>query len=85
MIESSEGRQMRGFTQTQLPSRGNHAKYGVSAVSKEGAPVQVDQDVLETVAAVRSDASPVSWVLAGRYPSCFFAVLSHYYIFIKCI
>lgn len=65
VLESTEGRQMRGFTQTQLPSRDNKAKFGVSAVSKGGAPVDVDSDVLEVVASVRNDATSLNWVLAG--------------------
>ncbi|KAL8558161.1 hypothetical protein ACOMHN_035466 [Nucella lapillus] len=65
VLESTEGRQMRGFTQTQLPSRDNKAKFGVSAVSKAGAPVDVDPAVLEAVAEVRNDASPLTWMLAG--------------------
>lgn len=65
VLESTEGRQMRGFTQTQLPSRDNKAKFGVSAVSKAGAPVDVDPGLVELVADVRSDASPLSWVVAG--------------------
>jgi hypothetical protein len=70
VLESTEGRQMRGFTQTQLPSRDNRAKFGVSAVSREGASVAVDLDVLEAVASVRNDATPLSWVLAGKNTSC---------------
>ncbi|KAK7095530.1 uncharacterized protein [Littorina saxatilis] len=65
VLESTEGRQMRGFTQTQLPSRDNRAKFGVSAVSQGGAPVDVDPAVVEAVANVRNDTSPLSWVLAG--------------------
>lgn len=65
VLESTEGRQMRGFTQTQLPSRDNKAKFGVSAVSKAGAPVDVDPAVLEAVADVRKDDSPLNWILAG--------------------
>nr|KAG5710617.1 hypothetical protein BaRGS_013263 [Batillaria attramentaria] len=65
VLDSTEGRQMRGFTQTQLPTRDNKAKFGVSAVSKEGAAVDVDPEVLKAVAAVRSDASPLNWTVAG--------------------
>ena len=67
VLESTEGRQMRGFTQTQLPSRDNRAKFGVSNVSKAGAPVDVDPAVLEAVANVRNDSSSLSWMLAGEW------------------
>lgn len=66
VLESTKGRQMRGFTQTQLPSRDNRSKFGVSDVSKAGAPVDVDPAVLEAVGAVRNDGSLLSWVLAGE-------------------
>lgn len=56
---------MRGFTQTQLPTRDNRAKFGVSNVAKEGAAVGVEDEVLAQVAAVCNDANPVSWLVAG--------------------
>ncbi|XP_076454709.1 uncharacterized protein LOC143289570 [Babylonia areolata] len=65
VLESTEGRQMRGFTQTQLPSRDNKAKFGVTDVSKAGAPVSVDPAVLEAVADVRNDGSSLNWMVAG--------------------
>ena len=66
VLESTEGHQMRGFTQTQLPTRDNKARFGVNAVSKGGAPVDVDPAVLQAVGDVRNDGSPLSWALAGR-------------------
>lgn len=65
VLDSTEGRQMRGFTQTQLPTRDNRAKFGVSNVAKEGAAVGVEDEVLAQVAAVCNDANPVSWLVAG--------------------
>ena len=75
VLESTEGRQMRGFTQTQLPSRDSKAKFGVTAVSKAGAPVEVEPEVLEAVAGVRNDGNALNWVLAGWFILFFFSVV----------
>ena len=44
VLESGEGRQMRGFTATQLPKRGPQAKSGPQ-ISSEGALVEISQEV----------------------------------------
>uniref|UniRef100_A0A0B6YA28 Coactosin-like protein n=1 Tax=Arion vulgaris TaxID=1028688 RepID=A0A0B6YA28_9EUPU len=67
VIESDQNshRQMRGFTQTQLPQRDRKANFGVSAVSTKGAEVEILQEVFEAVSKVRSDVDPVMWMVAG--------------------
>ncbi|KAH3796146.1 uncharacterized protein LOC127838019 [Dreissena polymorpha] len=63
VLESTQGHQMRGFTQTQLPDRGRAAKSGPQ-ISSEGASIQIDPQVVDAISLVRSDESPVSWVVA---------------------
>ncbi|KAH9487626.1 hypothetical protein Btru_070279 [Bulinus truncatus] len=58
-------RQMRGFTQTQLPKRDKKSSFGVSAVSAKGAEVEVLSEVREAVARVRLDSDPATWMVAG--------------------
>ncbi|XP_059148978.1 uncharacterized protein LOC131936091 isoform X2 [Physella acuta] len=58
-------RQMRGFTQTQVPQRDRKANFGVSAVSAKGAEVEILADVAEAVARVRLDGDPATWMVAG--------------------
>ena len=72
VIESSSevsSRQMRGFTQTQLPQRDQKAKYAVSAVASKGAGVEVQADVYEAVSRIRQDQDSANWMLAG-YEGC---------------
>ncbi|KAK0065608.1 hypothetical protein BgiMline_020825 [Biomphalaria glabrata] len=58
-------RQMRGFTQTQLPQRDKKSSFGVSAVSAKGAEVEILSDVREAVSKVRMDGDPATWMVAG--------------------
>ncbi|GFR71694.1 coactosin [Elysia marginata] len=58
-------RQMRGFTQTQLPQRNQKANFGVSAVASKGAGVDIQPDVYEGIARVREDTDAAKWMLAG--------------------
>lgn len=58
-------RQMRGFTQTQVPQRDRKANFGVSAVSAKGAEVEILPEVAEAVARVRLDGDPATWMVAG--------------------
>lgn len=64
-LDNVPQRQMRGFTQTQLPQRDKKANFGVSAVATKGAEVDILPDVYEAVARVRSDADPLTWMVAG--------------------
>ncbi|XP_046560819.1 uncharacterized protein LOC124269828 [Haliotis rubra] len=69
VIESTEGRQERGFTASQLPKRGPTNKFGVNAIPKEGSAVQVSDSVYEDIAEVRNDELPVRWIVA-QYRDC---------------
>ncbi|BFZ05739.1 hypothetical protein BsWGS_08778 [Bradybaena similaris] len=64
-LDNVPQRQMRGFTQTQLPQRDKKANFGVSAVATKGAEVDILPEVYEAVARVRSDADPLTWMVAG--------------------
>lgn len=63
VVEVTEGRQMRGFTSTQLPNREKVAKSGPT-VSTGGANIDIADEVVEAVGQVRSDADPVHWLVA---------------------
>lgn len=63
VLESGEGRQMRGFTATQLPKRGPQAKSGPQ-ISSEGALVEISQEVYDAILAVRSDDDSTQWMVA---------------------
>ncbi|KAJ8300123.1 hypothetical protein KUTeg_021642 [Tegillarca granosa] len=63
VIETTEGRQERGFTQSQLPKRGPAAKSGPE-LAKGGAKIDFVDDVLEYIADVRSDDTDTKWMLA---------------------
>ncbi|XP_046365847.2 uncharacterized protein LOC124141792 [Haliotis rufescens] len=63
VIESTEGRQERGFTASQLPKRGPTNKFGVKDVPKEGYAVQVSDSVFEDIAEVRNDELPTRWIV----------------------
>ncbi|GFO24864.1 coactosin [Plakobranchus ocellatus] len=68
VIESESNlssRQMRGFTQTQLPQRNQKANFAVSAVASKGASVEIVPDVYEAVARVRQDGDSATWMLAA--------------------
>ncbi|XP_005097636.1 uncharacterized protein LOC101858936 [Aplysia californica] len=58
-------RQMRGFTQTQLPQREAKKGFSVSAVASKGAEVEFAQDVYEAVSRVRDNEDSTSWMVAG--------------------
>ncbi|XP_052789352.1 uncharacterized protein LOC128224630 [Mya arenaria] len=63
VLESTEGHQMRGFTATELPKRGPAPKSGPQ-VSSQGAVIDIEEDVLEAIAQVRSDENPTKWMVA---------------------
>lgn len=63
VIETTAGRQERGFTQSQLPKRGPAAKSGPE-LAKGGAKIDFDDDVLDYIADVRSDETDTKWMLA---------------------
>ncbi|XP_013378948.1 uncharacterized protein LOC106150598 [Lingula anatina] len=72
VLESTEGRQERGFTSSQIlsnktSSTGHKSMSStkVNAVSKEGAPVQFAPEVPDAVADVRDDGTATNWMLAG--------------------
>lgn len=58
-------RQMRGFTQTQVPHRERKINFEVSAVSAKGAEVEILSDVYDAVCRVRQDSDPTTWMVAG--------------------
>ncbi|XP_038073228.1 uncharacterized protein LOC119741508 isoform X2 [Patiria miniata] len=70
-ISDIEGRQERGFTQTQLQNTSGRiagksiTTTKMAAVSSRGAPVTFSPDVSDAIADVRSDDSPTNWLLAG--------------------
>ncbi|XP_050389533.1 uncharacterized protein LOC126808659 [Patella vulgata] len=64
VIETTEGRQERGFTQTQLPKRNQGAKFGVNEISKTGANLEIDPGVREYISLVQDNEDPTSWLLA---------------------
>jgi len=63
VLETTAGHQMRGFTATQLPTRKKAAKTGPQ-ISSGGAAVNIADEVLGAIAAVKSDEDPTRWMVA---------------------
>ncbi|KAK3605296.1 hypothetical protein CHS0354_001414 [Potamilus streckersoni] len=63
VLESSRGRQERGFTATQLPNR-DHQVASVPPMAREGAKIEISTEVFTAIAAVRSNEDPTRWMLA---------------------
>jgi hypothetical protein len=59
---STDGRQMRGFTQHQVTRQ---TKGELKSVAPAGADVEVSPELNEAIGEVRDDKSPVTWILAG--------------------
>ncbi|KAL3872334.1 hypothetical protein ACJMK2_040265 [Sinanodonta woodiana] len=57
VLESSHGRQERGFTATQLPNR-DHQVASVPPMAREGAKIEISTEVYTAIAAVRSNEDP---------------------------
>ncbi|ESO96032.1 hypothetical protein LOTGIDRAFT_231819 [Lottia gigantea] len=65
VLENVEGRQERGFTQTQVPQRNNGPKFGVNNISRGGVKIDIDPGVAEAIQAVRNQKDNIQWVLAS--------------------
>ena len=59
---SVDGRQERGFTQNQLPKRGQSTRTGPTA-SREGRNIELSDEVMLDINEVRGDACPTRWLL----------------------
>lgn len=69
VLESTEGRQHRGFTSSQITKthggQRSTTSSKVMAPSKQGAPVAFSPELADALTDIREDSSPSNWLLAG--------------------